>query len=144
MILSQLKRLKEDLEQTQHYIRRLEKDDDHETYPSTKQNLNGSLMLLSKLESMISKWYTIITVKNAVMNLKKTIRLLTVIFNWKTLPQYIQWSVVLLPLYVLCWSKDSWARARQGAGSDFVNRMEQPESTPKQTKRWHQERVGGF
>jgi len=101
MVLSQLKRLKEDLEKTQHYIRRLEKDDDHENIPFYQAKLKRLIDAVGKLESMISKWYTTITVKNAVMNLKKTIRLLTVTFQPKDPAlsvQHIQWSVVLLPL----------------------------------------------
>lgn len=55
MILSQLKRLKEDLEKTQHYIRRLEKDDDYENIPFYQAKLKRLIDAVGKLESMISK-----------------------------------------------------------------------------------------
>jgi hypothetical protein len=55
MILLQLKRLKEDLEQTQHYIRRLEKDDENEKIPFYQAKLERLIAAVCKLESMISK-----------------------------------------------------------------------------------------
>lgn len=55
MIFSQLKRLKEDLEQTQHYIRRLEKDQENDKIPFYETKLQRLCQAVKRLEAMISK-----------------------------------------------------------------------------------------
>lgn len=53
MIFSQLKRLKEDLEQTQHYIRRLEKDEENDKIPFYQSKLERLTLVICKLETMV-------------------------------------------------------------------------------------------
>ncbi|MEK9770615.1 MAG: hypothetical protein VW683_17025 [Betaproteobacteria bacterium] len=55
MIFSQLKRLKEDLEQTQHYIRRLEKDQENDKIPFYETKLQRLYRAVERLEAMIPK-----------------------------------------------------------------------------------------
>lgn len=53
MIFPQLKQLKRDIEQTEHFIRRLEKDGDQDKVPFYKSKLLRLQQAVIKIESLI-------------------------------------------------------------------------------------------
>jgi len=55
MIFPQLKHLKEDFEQTQHYIRRLEKDNESHRIPFYQEKLQRLRDVIGRLETLLQK-----------------------------------------------------------------------------------------